>query len=46
MITKFQHCWDLFFTLMGDEEHLAKKKMSMYSADRENGKKQSGMNII
>lgn len=23
---------------MGDEELLAKKKMSMYSADRENGK--------
>lgn len=46
MIIKFQHCWDLFFTLVGDEGFLAKKKMSMHSADRENGKKQGGMNTI
>lgn len=35
MITKLQHCWDLVFTLVGDEGFLAKKKTNMHSADRE-----------
>lgn len=46
MIIKLQYCCDLFFTLLGDERLLAKKKISMHSADRENGARQSRMDTI
>lgn len=46
MIIKLQHCWDLFFTLVGDERFLAEKKISMHSADRGNGARQSRMDTI
>lgn len=32
--------------LVGDERFLAKKKISMYSADRENGARQGGVDVI
>lgn len=46
MILKLQCCWGLFFMLVGDERFLVNKKISMHSADRESGARQSRMDTI
>lgn len=45
MIIELQCCWDLFFMLVGEERFLAKKKISMQSADREHGARPGRMGM-